>query len=84
MSRFSASIATDASRVEGRDVVPSLLAGFRSLRIARRRMGPSGEREAYLGMGVEGAWTWVRQRSGRRDRVPTLRVYLTLGGDGRE
>ena len=84
MSRYSAWIATDAARVEGRHVVPSLLVGFRSLRIGRRTSGPSGEREVFLGMSVEGGWTWVSQRSGRRDSVPTVRVYLTLGGESGE
>lgn len=83
LSRYSAWIATDVDRVDGADLVPSLMGGLRSLRVGRRQVG-SGEREAFVGMSLEGGWTRIRQRNGRRDSVPMLRLYLTLGGETRD
>lgn len=81
LSRYSASISTDASRVERAAVAPSLLGGVRSLRLSQRRMPRSSrEGELILGLSVEGSWNWIRQRDGRLDLVPTLRAYFTLGG----
>jgi hypothetical protein len=82
LSRYSAWIATDASRVEGRAVVPSLLGGVRTIRVGRASVPTAPEHEILVGMSIEGAWTWMRQRDGRRDLVPTLRAYFTLAGGG--
>jgi hypothetical protein len=83
LSRYSAWIATDAQRVEADEVVPSLLGGIRSLRLGRARLPTASENELLIGMSVDGAWTWMRQRDGRNDLVPTLRAYFTLSGGGR-
>ena len=82
VSRYSAWITTESSRVEGREVVPTLLGGVRSLRVGRTRMPNAEDRDVLLGLSIEGGWTWIRQRNGRRDTVPTLRAYLSLVGVG--
>ena len=83
LSRYSAWITTDASRVEAQSIVPSLLGGVRTIRLARAKVPTTSEHELLVGMSVESAWTWIRQRDGRRDLVPTLRAYFTLAGGGR-
>ena len=83
LSRYSAWIATDAARVESQAVVPSLLGGVRLLRLSRARLPRTSESELLVGLSIDGAWTWMRQRDGRRDLVPTLRAYFTLAGGRR-
>jgi hypothetical protein len=83
VSRYSAWVATDASRVEAQAAVPSLLGGVRLVRLARGNVPNASEHEVLVGMSIDGAWTWMRQRDGRRDLVPTLRAYFTLTGGGR-
>ena len=67
----------------GADVVASLWEAFAPcVWAAASRAWVS--REAFVGMTLEGGWTRNRQRNVRRDSVPMLRLYLTLGGGSRD
>ena len=79
LNRYSASIGKGTQRVGHSALAPSALGGVR-LEAPRCLgfCGPGGSR--YFSLGAEVHAAWIRQRSARLDLVPTMRLYMTVGG----
>ena len=77
-SRYSGWIEAERARSAHADVVPSVLAG---LNLVATRCPESCEtsRRTTRSLGVEVVGTWLQQRNGRRDFVPVMRAYLSMG-----
>lgn len=84
LSRYSAWIRSQVGEVEGSATIPSVLAGVRTVRMreVRLRTG-SGPYDLRLSLGLEAVGTWMTQRDERQDFVPTLRLFVGIGGTNR-
>jgi hypothetical protein len=78
VNRYSASIDTGMGSGSHAAVVPTMLVGL--------RLGGPGcwpfcrpDDPRLFSFGAEAQGAWLRQRDGRRDFVPTLRVFLSVG-----
>ena len=78
VSRYSATLSSGGGEVSHSAVVPTVLSG---IRFGGPRCFPfcrAGDPRTFT-FGAEAQGSWIRQRNGRRDFVPTVRIFLSLG-----